>query len=115
MARAYHEALGISFQSADPQKYLDVLLYGLTLAWGTKITSFNVTPDVAAVSFAIYDLVSREPAKTGNPKYAGTQSGVRSTPKKQPQNGKLQEMAVDEEVKGSGTQVGGRKCCWGWG
>ena len=34
MARAYVEALGISFQSFDPQKYLDMLLYGLTLAWG---------------------------------------------------------------------------------
>ena len=32
MARAYHEALGVPFHSADPQKYLDALLYGLNLA-----------------------------------------------------------------------------------
>ena len=65
MAQAYHDALGVSFHSADPQNYLDALLYGLTLAWGTEITSFNLTPDAAAVSFAICDLVSKEPAKTG--------------------------------------------------
>ena len=106
MARAYHEALGVSFQSADPQKYLDALLYRLTLAWGTEITSFSLTPDAAAVSFAICDLVSREPAKTGTRKYAGTQPGAKATPKKQQQNEKLNSMAVDEDVKGSGTQVG---------
>ena len=65
MARAYHEALGVSFQSADPQKYLDALLYGLTLARGTEITSFNLTPDAAAVSFAICDPLSKEPARPG--------------------------------------------------
>ena len=104
MARAYHEALRVSFQSADPQKYLDALL--LTLAWGTGITSFSLTPDAAAVSFTICDLVSREPAKTGARKYASTQPGAKATPKKQQQNEKLQSMAVDEEVKGSGAQVG---------
>ena len=49
MARAYHEALGVSFHSADPQKYLDALLYGLNLAWGTQITSFNLIPKSCAV------------------------------------------------------------------
>ena len=63
MAPVYHGALGISFQSAGPKKYLDALLYGLTLAWGTEIMSFNWTPDDAAVSFAICDLASREPAR----------------------------------------------------
>ena len=84
MARAYHEALGVAFQSADPQKYLDALLYGLTLAWGTEITSFNLTPNAAAVTFAICDLVSREPARPRGQEYAGAQPGTRSTPKKSP-------------------------------
>ena len=44
MARAYHEALGISFHSSDPQMYLDALLCGLTLAWGTEVTSFHLAP-----------------------------------------------------------------------
>ena len=68
MARAFHEALGVSFQSADPQKYLDALLYGLTLAWGTEVTSFNLILDAAAISFAICDMVSKEPAKSGTQK-----------------------------------------------
>ena len=107
MARVYHESVGISFQSADPQNCLDVLLYGLTLACGTKITSFNLTLDTAAVSFAICDLISREPARTGSRKYAGTQPRARSTPKKQSPNEKFQRMAVDEEAKGDITQVRG--------
>ena len=44
MARAFHEALGIYFESADPRKYMDTLLYGLTMAWGTEVTSFNLSP-----------------------------------------------------------------------
>ena len=30
MARSYHQALGVVFASNDSQKYIDVLLYGLT-------------------------------------------------------------------------------------
>ena len=100
MARAHHEALGVSFLSADPQKYLDALLYGPTLAWGTEITSFNVTPDAAAVSFAICDLVSKEPAKASTRKYAGTQPGAKATPKQQPPSEKTYGMAVNEDVNG---------------
>ena len=106
MARAYHEALGVSFHSADPQKYLDALLYGLTLAWGTDLTSFNLTPDATAVSFAICDLVSKEPARIGTWKYAGTQRGTKSTPKKQPSSEKAHGMGVDEDVKRRDSQVG---------
>ena len=32
MARAFHEAVGLSFQSVDEQNYMDAVLYGLTLA-----------------------------------------------------------------------------------
>ena len=91
MVRAYHEALGVSFHSADPQKYLDALLYGLTLAWGTV---------------AICDLVSKELAKSGTRKYAGNQAGTKSTPKKQSTGEKNHGMAVDEDVKRRESQVG---------
>ena len=79
----------------------------LTLAWGTEITSFNLRPDAAAVTFAICDLVSRELPRPGCQKYAGAQSGTRSTPKNLPPTEKCQGMAVDEETKGGNTQVGG--------
>ena len=106
MARAFDEALGVSFHSADPQKYLDALLYGLTLAWGTEVTSFNLTPHAAAVSFAICGLVSKEPAKSGARKYAGSQTRAKSTPKKQSSGEKNHGMAVDEETKRQECQVG---------
>ena len=106
MARAFHEALGVSFQSADPHNYPDALLYGLTLVWGTEVTSFNLTQDAATVSFAICDMVSKEPAKSGTRKYADSQAGMKSTPKKQPPSEKNHGMAVDEETRRRECHVG---------
>ena len=105
MARAFHKALGVSLHSAYLQKYLDALLYGLTLAWGTEVTSFNLTPDTAAVSLAICDLVSKEPAKSGARKYAGSQTGAKLTPKKQSSSEKNHGLGVDEETKRGEGQV----------
>ena len=34
LARSFHEALGVSFQSPDPQHHMDAMLYGLTMARG---------------------------------------------------------------------------------
>ena len=107
LARAYHEALGVSFQSSDPQKYFDVLLYWLTLAWGTEVTSFHLAPEAAAVSFAICDVVTREPTRAANKRYAGAQSGARSTPKKHPPEEKFHNMAVDQEATGGDAQARG--------
>ena len=104
MARAYHEALGVSFQCADPQKYMDALLRSLTLAWGTEVTSFNLMPDVATISFAICDLVSKDPVRLGGRKYAGMQHGGRSTPKKTLRAEKGSSMAVDGGTKGDSCQ-----------
>ena len=107
LARAYHEALGVSFQSSDPQKYFDALLYGLTLAWGTEVTSLHLAPEAAAVSFAICDMVTREPTRAANKRYAGAQSGARSTPKKQPPEENFHNMAVDQEATGGDAQARG--------
>ena len=107
LARAYHEALGVSFQSSDPQKYFDALLYGLTLAWGTEVTSFHLAPEAAAVSFAICDVMTREPTRAANKRYAGAQPGARSTPKKQPPEEKLHNMAVDHEATAGDAQARG--------
>ena len=87
----------------SPQKYLDALLYGLTLAWGTKVTSFHLAPEAAVVSFAICDLVTREPTRAANRKYAGTQPGARTTPKKQQPEEKYHGMVVDEQTIGGNT------------
>ena len=106
MARAYHEAPGVSFQSAEHQKYMDAPLYGLTLVWGTEVTSFNVTPDAVAVSLAICDLVSKDPVRFGGLKYAGVQHGGRSAPKKAPEAKKVSRMAVDVERKGDQVPMG---------
>ena len=107
MARAFHEALGVSFQSTDPQKYLDALLYGLTLAGGTEVTSFNLPQEAAAVSFAICDMVSKEPAKSGTRKYVGSQAGTKSTPKKQPPSDKKHGMAINGETRRREGRAGG--------
>ena len=107
LARAYHEALGVSFQSSDPQKYLDALLYGLTFAWGTENTSFHLAPEAAAVSFAVCDVVTREPARAINKRYSGAQPGARSTPKKQLPEEKYNNMAVDQEATGGSAQTRG--------
>ena len=106
MARGFHEAVGVSFHSADPQKYLDALLHGLMLAWGTKVTCFNLTLDAATVTFAICNLVSKELAKSGAQKYARSQTGAKSTPKKQPTSGRYHGMAGNGETKRREGQVG---------
>ena len=59
------------------------------------------------MSFAICDLVTREPTRAANRKYAGTQPGARSTPKKQQPRDKYHGMVVDEETIGGNTQVRG--------
>ena len=84
-----------------------MLLYGLTLAWGTEVTSFHVAPEAAAVSFAICDVMTREPTRAANKRYAGTQPGARSTPKKQPPEEKFHNMAVDHEATGGDAQARG--------
>ena len=76
MARAFHEVLGISFQSADAQKHMDMLLYGLTMAWGTEVTSLNLTQDIALVSFAICELVLKEPPKPEGKSTPATPQGA---------------------------------------
>ena len=98
MATAFHEALGISFQSADPQKCMDTLLYGLTMAWGTEVTSFNLSRDAAAVSFAICNVVSKEPARSRGKKYACSPPSEKATPKKGQQLEKGSRMALDDEA-----------------
>ena len=107
LARAYHEALGISFQLSDPQKYPDALLYGLTLAWGTEVASFHLAPEAAAVSFAVCDVGTQEPARAVNKRYAGAKLGARSTFKKQPPEEKYHNMAVYQEAAGGNAQVTG--------
>ena len=106
MARAYHEALGVSLQSAYPHHELDARLYGLTLIWGTKNTCFHLPSVAAAVSFAISDLVSKELVRHGGQIYAGTEAGMRYTPESL-QTEKCVSIAVDEEAKGEHIQVGG--------
>ena len=107
MARAYHEALGISFPSTNPHKCLDVLLYELSFASRTEVISRNLASSVATLSFAMCDLVSRDPASKGSRKTAGTQLGASFTPKKQPPNEKFQGMAMDEKARRDNTQVSG--------
>ena len=102
MARSFHEALGISFASADPQKYVDVLLYGLTLAWGAEVTSFDLPPDAAAVSFAICDQVTQEVQKVPQKRQTTTLAEPRSTPKKGGASGGSIPMQVDDGNIGAG-------------
>ena len=59
------------------------------------------------VSFAICDLVTRERTRAASQKYADTQPGARSTPKKQPPEEKYHSMVVDEETIGGNTPVCG--------
>ena len=61
---------------------MDVLLYGLTLAWGTKGTSFDLPPEAAAVSFAICDQVTQYVNRGNSKKHGPTPSKARLTPKK---------------------------------
>ena len=102
MARSFHEALGISFASADPQKYVDILLYGLTLAWGAEVTSFDLPPDAAAVSFAICDQATQEVHKVPQKRQTTTPAKSRSTPKKGGPSGGLIPMQVDDGNIGAG-------------
>ena len=62
--------------------------------------------DAAAVSFAVRDLVSNEPTKSGAQKYAGNQPGTISAPKKQSPSEKSHGIAVDEDIKRRESQVG---------
>ena len=100
LARSFHEALGVSFQSPDPQHYMDAMLYGLTMAWGAEVTSFNLSQEAAAVSFAVCDVVSKEPVKSER-KYTKPTSGARTTPKKAPAVDSGCSMALDGAVDGA--------------
>ena len=77
---------------------MDTPLYGLTMAWGTEVTSFNLSQDVAAVNFAIRDLVSKEPAKFGGRKYACSSPSGKAMPKKGQQVEKWSKMALDDQA-----------------
>ena len=102
MARSFHEALGVSFASANPQKYVDALLYGLTLARGAKVTSFDLPPDAAAVSFAICDQVTNEVHKVPQKRQTTTLAKSRATPKKGGASGGTIPMQVDYGNIGAG-------------
>ena len=107
LAWSFHEALGVSFQSPDPQHYMDAMLYGLTMAWGAEVTSFNLSQEAAAVSFAVCDVVSKEPVKSER-KYTKPTSGARTTPKKAPAVDSGCSMALDGAVDGApATERGG--------
>ena len=89
---------------------MDALLYGLTIAWGTEVTSSNRTPDAAAVSFAICDVVSTEPARLGGQEYACAHQGSKTTPKKKPTADSGSSMALDEDHKGDHGTAGNATC-----
>ena len=102
MARSFHEALGISFASADPKKYVDVLLHAVTPAWGAEVTSFDLLPDAAAMSFAICDQVTQEVHKVPQKRQTTTPAKSRSTPKKGGASGGTIPMQVDNGNIGAG-------------
>ena len=110
MVRAFHEAVGVSFLSTDPQKCMDALLYGLTMSWDTKVTSFNLNPDAAAVSFPICNVVSKEPTGLEGRKYASATKGSRMTPKKQAVAERGLGMAIDDKQKGDHGNAGTATC-----
>ena len=98
LARTFHETLGISFQSPDPQRYVDALLYGLTLAWGVEVTAFSLSAEEAAVGFAVCDLIAKPPGKSMNRRGGVGIKGERHSPGKSAKPETNSGMALDEEA-----------------
>ena len=89
------------------QPYMDAMPYGLTMAWGAEVTSFNLSQEAAAVSFAVCDVVFKEPVKSER-KYTKPASGARTTPMITPAVHSGCCMALDGAVDGApATERGG--------
>ena len=98
LARTFHETLGISFQSPNPQRYVDALLYGLTLAWGVEVTAFSLSAEEAAVGFAVCDLIAKPPGKSASRRGGVGIKGERHSQGKNAKPETNSGTALDEEA-----------------